>query len=135
MVDRSQAERQVGALLRSLVELTVPVEEAQAGLADVAGQPAGSGGQSQPVATLTRDDVVRVLDRYLAGELAHDECVRWAAALRARRDLALEDGHTELLRALLFEMASPHLFRAMSHRFAQRWRRRLADPLPRLPAG
>jgi hypothetical protein len=133
MADRSEAARRAGAL-RSLIELTAPVEEAQAALAGhpPAAPAGGPAGDPEPAATLTRGDAVRVLDRYLAGEVAHEECVRWAAALRARRDLALERGHDDLLRAFLFEVASPHLFRPMSNRFAQRWRHRLSSPpLPR----
>lgn len=128
MAKGAAADRRTGAL-RALIEMTAPVEEAQAALAE---QPAGRPGA--PAATMMRADALRVLDRYLAGELTHVDCARWAGALRTRRDLAMEEGHDEMLRAFLFEIATPQLFRPLSNRFAERWRRRLAEP-PRPAVG
>lgn len=119
MSDRSEAERRADAL-RRLIEMTVPVGQAVAELAEF--------GRSAPgaLATVTSVDATRVLDCFLDGSLPAEDCGRWAGALRTRRDVAVEEAHDELLRALLFELASPQLFRPLSRQFALRWKHRLA---------
>ncbi|HEY9475434.1 MAG TPA: hypothetical protein VIS06_16500 [Mycobacteriales bacterium] len=118
MADRSDAERRAEAL-RQLIEMTVPVEQAVTELAEF--------GRSAPraLATVTSTDAVRVLDGFLDGSLPAEDCRRWAGALRARRDLAVGRGGEQLLRAFLFELATPQLFRPLSREFATRWKRRL----------
>ncbi len=123
MADRSEAERRAGAL-RQLIEMTVPVEQAVAELAVF--------GRSTPqvLATVTSADATRVLDHFLDGSLPAQDCGRWAGALRTRRDVVMEKACEELLRALLFELASPQLFRPISREFATRWKQRLAGERP-----
>lgn len=123
MADRSEAERRAGAL-RQLIEMTVPVEQAVAELAAF--------GRSTPevLATVTSADATRVLDYFLDGSMPAQDCGRWAGALRTRRDVVVEKACGELLRALLFELASPQLFRPISREFATRWKQRLAGERP-----
>lgn len=114
-MDRADADVRAWAL-RRLIELTVPVGQAVEELAEL--------GSSLPGAlvTITSADATRVLDCFLEGAVPAEDCGRWAGALRTRRDVAVEGGCEDLLRTLLFELASPQLFRPIDREFALRWK-------------
>jgi hypothetical protein len=116
--DQSQARR-VEAL-RNLISLNMPVEQAEAALAEFGWD------SDDDLDTLTRVDATQILRRYRAGELTRADCQRWAQALEGREDLGFEDGWEDTLKELLFEIATPELSEPLTPEFANRWEIRLS---------
>jgi hypothetical protein len=85
----------------------------------------------QELATLSRESVASVLDRFLAGELTAAEVEDWADAVESRDDIGFEAGFEPLLDDLVFTLANPLLTEPLSRDRALRWMQRLATtPLP-----
>jgi hypothetical protein len=80
---------------------------------------------AEPLATLTRADVLRILSGFLAENLSAKDVEEWADALEAREDVAEEPGYDELLKELIFELANPLLTEPITHDRAKRWIDRL----------
>jgi hypothetical protein len=71
--------------------------------------------------TLTRRDVVNVLNRYLAAQLTAKDVNEWADALEGREDVGLEQGYEDILHRALFELATPEINEAITASFIRRW--------------
>lgn len=107
--------------LRDLINLRVPVEQAESALAEFGWD------SDDDLDTLTRADVIHILRRYQAGELNSTDCQRWAEALEGRDDLGLEEDWEDALKELLFEIATPGLAERLTPEFARRWASRLSS--------
>ncbi|HEX4222890.1 MAG TPA: hypothetical protein VHZ97_11035 [Pseudonocardiaceae bacterium] len=118
MEDDQLRTRRIAAL-RDLINLRVPVDQAEAALAEFRWD------SDHDLETLTRDDASRVLLRYQAGELTSADCERWAEALAGRDDLGFEQGWADTLKDFLFEIATPELAEPLTPEFSRRWRQRL----------
>lgn len=119
MIDDDQLQRQRRDALRDLIELRVPVEQAEAALAEFRWD------SDDDLDTLTRVDATRILSRYQTGQLTATACQRWAAALEGRDDLGFEGGWEDALKELLFEIATPELAEPLTPEFAHRWQSRI----------
>jgi hypothetical protein len=106
--------------LQSLVELRTPLDDAIAELAHFEWD------SDEDLATLTRADALRLLDRYLQHTMTADECQRWADALEGRDDLGFETGSEDLIKEFLFQIATPELAEPLTKEFAERWLGRLS---------
>ena len=115
-----QLQTQRTEALRDLINIRVPVEQAEAALADFGWD------SDDDLDVLTRADVIQILQRYQAGELPATDCRRWAEALEGRDDLGFEDGWEDTLKELLLEIATPELTEPLTPEFAHGWERRLA---------
>ena len=106
-------------LLRALIAYELPIEPV---LADLRGF-----GWDAPHAlvVLTRDDIVRILDRYLAGELGAAEVTDWAELLECREDIAFPGDDEDFLSDALFRLANPNLRGDVTPELAQNIRREL----------
>ncbi|MGI5213374.1 hypothetical protein [Plantactinospora sp. CA-290183] len=102
-------------VLRDLIELRLPLGEATAALARF---PWDSDAE---LVALTRADALRLLRRYLDGDVTAVDCQRWAEALERRDDVGLEPGFEDLLKELLFETATPALFGDLTPALAATW--------------
>jgi hypothetical protein len=74
---------------------------------------------------LSRAHVLRLLQRYLRGELESSDLETWADAVEARDDIGYEHDQDDALRAFVFETANPTLAEPISPGYADRWIRRL----------
>jgi hypothetical protein len=80
---------------------------------------------SAPLVGLSVSGMVRVLDRFLDGELSPGQLEGWADAIEGRSDIALQGGAEAQLKQLLFEISTP----AITPSQASEWRRQLtAEP-------
>ncbi len=61
-----------------------------------------------PLVVLRPGDVVAVLDRFLAGELAAQQVIDWADLLEVRDDVGLRAGD-DLTQDVLFALATPEV--------------------------
>lgn len=103
--------------LRDLVRLAAPLDRLRGELAQ---HPWDS---PVPFVTLCAGDVVRVLDRFLKGELTASAVEEWADALEMREDVTFEK---ELVKEAIFDLANPVLQGALTLEVASRWLDRLA---------
>ncbi|MGI5214911.1 hypothetical protein [Plantactinospora sp. CA-290183] len=101
--------------MRNLIELRLPLDEATTALTRF---PWDSDAE---LVALTRADALRLLRRYLHGDLTAVDCQRWAEALEGRDDIGLETGFENLLKGFLFEIATPALFGDLTPALAATW--------------
>ena len=87
------------AALKALISYNVPLEPALAVLASCGWD------CDEPLVTLSNEDVVAVLDRYLAGSLTPDQVADWADLLECREDIELAPH----LADVLFQLANPSI--------------------------
>jgi hypothetical protein len=73
-------------LLRALIGYELPVEPVLAALRSFGWD------APEPVVLLTREDIVRILDRYLAGKLTTEQVTDWADLVECREDIGFPSG-------------------------------------------
>lgn len=79
----------------------------------------------EELVTLTPAHAVRMLERYLAGELTSGDLERWANAIEAREDIGLDTDAADALEEVIFELANPSLQGATTAESARAWVGRL----------
>lgn len=72
--------------------------------------------------TLTGNDLIRILNGYLRGELSDTEVEEWAEALEGRDDIGYEPRLSGTLRQIIFELANPLLTAPIEPAQARRWK-------------
>lgn len=110
----SQDERR--AALRGLLRGEVPVHEARQRLRQFPWD------SEVELESLTRQDVVRMLDRYLRGSVTGAEVEQWADAIEGRDDVGYEADVAERLRQAIFELANPDITHRLEPERASEWR-------------
>ena len=123
MDEASEEEDRHGYLLRALVDLSMPVDGTTAELAQ------WFDWDGAPLVELSVSDMVRVLHRFLDGELSPDQLEGWADAIEGRSDIALQDGAEAQLKQLLFEISTPAINFAITPPQASEWRKQLTAKL------
>ena len=108
--------------LRALIAYGLPIEPV---LADLQ-----SFGWDAPesLVTLNREDIIRILDRYLTGELTAEQVTDWANLLECREDIGFPEGDEDLLSETIFRLANPYLTDEVTLELGQSIRRELAGP-------
>lgn len=77
--------------------------------------------------TLTSNDLIRILDVYLAGKVSTTEVEEWAETLEGRDDIAYDPKHTYILKQIIFGLANPLLTTPMDPALASRLRDSLSQ--------
>ncbi len=90
-------------LVESLVRYDLPIEPVLERLA------AFGWDADAPLVQIRVDDVLAILNRYLAGELSADQIEDWANHLEVRDDVGMDPPHEEVLREIIFRLANPYL--------------------------
>ncbi|MHB1534617.1 MAG: hypothetical protein ACYC1D_08405 [Acidimicrobiales bacterium] len=72
--------------------------------------------------TLGGNEIVRVLDRYLAGSVDNADLETWANAIEGRDDLAYDPSREVVLKHVIFECANPLLSGPITSDTARRWK-------------
>jgi hypothetical protein len=100
--------------LRALLAYELPVDAALAELSrhswDVA----------EPLVTLTALDILKVIDRYLGGELSSSQVTDWADLVECRDDIDYPKNEHEFLSAIIFRLANPNLEGEVSIQLAEK---------------
>ena len=91
------------ALLERLVAYRLPIEPVLEGLSHF---PFDS---DEELVCIQREDVVSIIDRFVAGNLTAEQVTDWADQVEVRDDLGVEDNHREILRDAIFRLANPNL--------------------------
>ena len=75
-----------------------------------------------PLLVLTRADFLRVIDRFLAGQISAAQLQEWAENLEVREDVAFDEKEAELLDDIFFRIATPEINEPLTHEVVQRMR-------------
>jgi hypothetical protein len=75
-----------------------------------------------PLLVLTKGDVLRVIDRFLAGQISAAQLQEWAENLEVREDVAFDERDAELLDGIFFRIATPMINEPLTHEVVQRMR-------------
>jgi hypothetical protein len=102
--------------LRDLIELREPIPAAISRLRHFPWD------SDRELTTLTGNDLVRLLDGYLRGDLPNKEVEEWANALEGRDDVGYEDRISDTLRQIIFELANPLLTTPLEPARAREWK-------------
>jgi hypothetical protein len=108
------------SLLQRLVRYELPIEDTIAMLR------AYGWDSDAELVVLTGSDAIRILERYLRGELTATQVAYWAELLEMRDDLALEARQEAELRRLIAVLADPETNEPLTPRLAIQLRRLLA---------
>lgn len=81
----------------------------------------------QDLVRLDSDDVISVLQRYLAGELDRTDLEVWADLIEGREDIGFEPGHEDVLKNIIYELANPTIMNELTSARAEEWVRRLRE--------
>jgi len=108
------------SLLRRVVRYELPIEDTLAML-----RAYGWDSDAELVA-LTAADAIRLLERYLGGELTARQVEHWAELLEMRDDIGYEERSSAELRRLIFLLANPEVNETITPGLAIRLRRGLA---------
>jgi hypothetical protein len=75
-----------------------------------------------PLLVLTKTDFLRVVDRFLAGQISAAQLQEWAENLEVREDVAFDERDAELLDDIFFRIATPEINEPLTHEVVQRMR-------------
>jgi hypothetical protein len=89
--------------LRALIEYDLPIEPTLRELAE-------HGWDSKhELVVLERTAVLRILQRYLDGELSADEVADWADLVECREDIGTPEGRGDVVSQVIFRLANPNI--------------------------
>jgi hypothetical protein len=108
------ADHRVNAL-RRLLEGAAPLDET---LEAIGALPWDS---DEELVTLTPEHVIKMLERFLSGELTTSDLEQWANAIEGRDDIGLEPTAADALKEAIFDLANPSLQGSMTPASAQAW--------------
>ena len=100
-------------LLESLLQYSAPIEQIMEKLKRFLWD------SKTVLVTITRKNIIRLLEDYCAGGLEAGRVEEWANALEAREDIAFEDGHEGALQEAIYQLANPLLTAHLTTRLAQ----------------
>jgi hypothetical protein len=116
---RKPALENRASLLGRVVRYELPIEDTLALLR------AYGWDSDEEIVILTAADAVRLLERYLGGELTARQVEHWAELLEMRDDIGFEERWAAELRRLLFLLANPEINETITPSLAIRLRRLL----------
>ena len=108
------------SLLARLVRFDLPIEDSIAMLR------AYGWDSHEELVVVSAADAIRILERYLRGELTAAQVGYWAELLEMRNDVGLEDRWADELRRLISLLANPEHGEALTPALAIHLRRTLA---------
>jgi len=116
MSDRTREE-----ILRDLVSLSRPVPSLEDELRRFEWD------SDERLVVLTAKDAIRVLDRFISGELTSTECAEWAEAMLGRDDVGFEPAFEPTLKDLIFTgLVHPEINGELTLDSAHLWKSQLA---------
>ena len=81
----------------------------------------------EPLLVLTEEHFVRIMDRFLVGQLTADQVVEWAENLEQREDVGFSQDKPEALDELLFCLANPDINYAITPQNIEQLKRDIAE--------
>jgi hypothetical protein len=108
------------SLLERIVRFELPIEDSIAMLR------AYGWDSEEELVVLAAADALRILERYLGGELSAQQVEYWAELLEMRDDVGFEERWSSELRRLIFVLANPEINEPLMPALAIKLRRVLA---------
>jgi hypothetical protein len=108
------------SLLERLVRFDLPIEDSIAMLR------AYGWDSSEELVVLSASDAIRILERYLRGDLTAGQVEYWAELLEMRNDVGLEERWADELRRLIALLANPESGEPLTPTLAIQLRRALS---------
>ena len=65
--------------------------------------------EGEPLLTLKKEDLLRIIDRFLARDITAAQLQEWAENLEVRDDVAFDEEEKELLDDVFFRIATPFI--------------------------
>jgi hypothetical protein len=79
-----------------------------------------------PLLILKREDFLRVIDRFLAGQVSATQLQQWAENLEVREDVDFDESDRELLDHIFFRIATPMINEPLTQEVVRGMRDKLA---------
>jgi hypothetical protein len=68
-----------------------------------------------PLLILKKEDLLRIIERFLANDITAAQLQRWAENLEIRDDVAFDEQEKELLDSVFFRLATPEINEPLTH--------------------
>ena len=81
--------------------------------------------EEEPLVRLQTSDLLRVMDRFLAGDIDAKQLQDWAERLECREDMGFGPEDEELVDDVFFRLATPFLNEPLTHETVSRMREQL----------
>ncbi len=91
-------------ILQELVRFNSPTQLLKRELASF-----GWDWDGEPLLIITKEDVLRVMDRFLSGEISAEQLQEWAENLELREDVEFHERERELVDPIFFRIATPEI--------------------------
>ncbi|MEU1667737.1 hypothetical protein ABZ547_30030 [Streptomyces sparsogenes] len=88
-----------------------------------------SHGQIDEVVYLRPEGAIRVLEKFIAGDISARELTQWAEVVHSLDTIGVAEEHEDLLIQLLFEISTPELFYEINAETCSRWIGRLRQAI------
>ena len=82
----------------------------------------------EPLFVLQKKDLVRIIDRFLDGEISAVQLQEWAENLEVREDVAFDKTNEELLDDVFFRIATPFINEPLTTESVRKMRDELIEP-------
>lgn len=79
----------------------------------------------EPLLILRKEHLIRIIDRFLAGEISGAELHQWAENLELREDVAFEDTDADMIDSVFFRLAVPEINEPLTPEVVRNLRREL----------
>jgi len=80
-----------------------------------------------PLVVLGKEDLLRIIDRFLTGKITAAKLQEWAENLEVREDVAFDEKSAELLNDIFFRIATPMINEPLTHEVVQAMRNEIAQ--------
>jgi len=79
----------------------------------------------EPLLILKKEHFLRVIDRYLAGEISASQLQEWAENLEVREDVAFDEKERDMVDPVFFRIATPEINDPLTPEVVRQMRREL----------
>lgn len=104
-------------ILEELVRFDRPTEPLMRELSSL-----GWDWNGEPLLTLQKAHLLRIIDRFLAGDITAEQLQQWAENLEVREDVAFDQEEEELLDDVFFRIATPFINEPLTRESVQEMR-------------
>ena len=83
--------------------------------------------EESPLLILKKEDLLRIIDRFLAGQISADQLQEWAENLEVREDVAFDEEESELIYSVFFRIATPEIHEPLTQESVRRMQAELSS--------
>jgi hypothetical protein len=83
--------------------------------------------EEAPLLILKKEDLLRIIDRFLAHEISAEQLHEWAENLEVREDVAFDEKESDLIDSVFFRIAVPEIHEQLTQESVGRMRAELSS--------